>query len=78
MLGEEIQESENSVVKILDEYHATFIKFAEQRKEVESLKNQFEKSSTDYTSEQMKLDKITKEWVEPKVDGICEKWMVIS
>ena len=60
MLDEEVNESEETVVKTVQQFHNDFIKFTEQLREVELLKQKYEKACTDNAAETKKLRRVFK------------------
>ena len=60
MLDEEVIESEETVVKTVQQFHNDFIKFTELEREVELLKQKYEKACADNAAETKKLRRVFK------------------
>ena len=59
-LAEEITEAEETLVKTVEQYHVDFIKFTEQLRKTDLLKQKHEKLSTGVVADQKKLRRVSK------------------
>ena len=59
-LAEEITEAEDTLVKTVEQYHVDFIKFTEQLRKTDLLKQKHEKLLTGSVAEQKKLRRVFK------------------
>ena len=59
-LAEEITEAEETLVKTVEQYHVDFIKFTEQLRKTDLLKQKHEKLSTGLGADRTKLRRVSK------------------